>query len=167
MKPKSIAKIVLIIFSFLMLSVFLYFVLVPWSNDMTFRVHGQLFVNKRPIGDKSVIIYRQGSVYFAEVPLTVVLDSMGYRVAWQSTGEAQIEINGKTLFLVGNKIVDSNSEFVCQLDGFAASLYDLEGPPGEIYMKVDSLKKVLPKIGADHVQIEIDPKSRTVQIATG
>ena len=164
MKSKRMHIIILTIPLIFVIILLLYFIFIPWSNEPGSSFRAQIIVNGKNLGNCNARIYQRGSLYFADLPLSVVLEGLGYPVTWKKKKKAQIEVVDEVYFLVGYTLYDKDGKTIRQIDGMTASLLEEKGPPGELFLETKELEIVLSKLGISPIQIMIEPKGKSVSI---
>ena len=164
MKSKRMHIIILTIPLIFVIILLLYFFFIPWSNEVGSSFRAQIIVNGKNLEDCNATIYQRGSVYFANLPLSAVLEGLGYPVTWVEAEKAQIEVVDEVYFLVGHTLYDKDGKTTRQIDGMTASFLEEKGPPGDLFLETKELEIVLSKLGISPIQILIDPKGKSVSI---
>ncbi len=143
-----------------------YIVFVPYSNEPGLNVKAKLIVNGQAAADGNTYIYQRGSVYLAEVPLLETIRLLGYDVHSEREDLTVIHVQDKDYYLSGHKLYSDNN-LICEVAAFDNAFYSWEGDPAEPYVnRNEELIAVLEEMGISPVEIEINPKERTVVVST-
>ena len=128
---------------------------------------GDLYVEDRLVGKNLAVIYWLGDDARSNLPLTTVLEALGYPVEWDEDGAAHIVVGNAAYTLSGNDLSADSGKVVFKGKGYSASDSGIEGtPPGELYLERKDLIAALSRMGCPDVEVEINVKKRTVSVST-
>ena len=127
------------------------------------NAHGELIVNGTIIPDKRIRIFQQGDEFLAVLPLSSVLQELGYHVEWMDTETAQVEISGEVFVFSLEKVYRRGEEDNLYEPGLGRESVFVESAKNEIYIDSAALLATLKNLGVQ-IEIIINPQDRVILI---